>query len=476
MEFMNTKPRLSSRVIIVGVLAVLVAGTLSAAPVRAADVRPGERAPQTTAASQPRAYLSMTMNTWPFINIFGIETVNYTAAQTALSSTRASWIRRNALQWKDVEAVKGQRNWDAGLDADLLNARQNGQQVILIVHGTPTWARTLPTSTCSPIQPAQLTAFADFMRDAVNRYSRAPYNVRHWEIWNEPDAPAGPGINQPYGCWGDPSDPYSGGRAYADVLKAVVPGMRLANPAIQIVLGGLLLGCTPANCAGNEHRYLEGVIVNGGAPHFDIVSYHAYDFYDRPADVIGRYTGGSNWGTTSANDGPVLIAKTRFLRSELSRLGVTGKQLMNTEVGLLCFLCSVATPNFTLSKAYYVPQAYAAAIAESLQANVWYSYEGWNQSDLTGPAFDAFKVAVLKLQDVTYKGELMASDVGVAGVRGYRFERNGRDVWLMWSANGVPRAVTLNRAPSAITDALGASPAVSQNFAVDAKPLYIEFP
>ncbi len=468
--------RLAPRALFVSILIALAASSLPAQLVSAQSTGPAENAPQNASAVTPRSHAPIMIKDWPPSGIFGIETVNYTSSASALANSGAAWIRRNALQWKDVEASPGQRNWDPALDADLQNAIKNGQKVVLIVHGTPAWARTLPTSNCSPIQPSQLPAFANFLRDAVNRYSQAPYNVKYWEIWNEPDAPAGAGLNQPYGCWGIAGDPYYGGRQYADMLKAVAPAMRGANAEIKIVLGGLLLGCKPSTCANKESQYLEGVIVNGGAPHFDIVSFHAYDFYDVGANVVGRYTGPNEWGTTSSADGPVLIAKTRFLRNELSRLGVNGKQLMNTEVGLLCFGCSFAPPNYVTSKAYYVPQAYAAAMVEGLLANVWYSYEGWFQSDLSGPAYTAFKVAANKLSRLTYAGAVTSADVGNGNVRGYRFQRGGKDTWVIWSPTGAPQTVTLGRVPTAITDALGATLPPAQSFVVDAKPLYVEFP
>ena len=467
--------KLASRLLIAGALFAL-AGSVMPSP-QAFAVSPNQgNGPARDTATTPRSYVPLVFNNWPLITVFGIETVNYTAAQGALAGSNATWIRRNALQWKDVESNPGQRNWDAGLDADLINASKNHQQVVLIIHGTPLWARTIPSSTCSPIKPDQLGAFASFVGDAVSRYSKPPYNVKYWEIWNEPDAPANPNINQPYGCWGNPNDPYFGGGDYANVLKIVSPQIRQTDPGAKIVLGGLLLGCKPGSCASNEDRYLEGIINNGGGPHFDIVNFHGYDFYDVASNVIGRYSGGSQWGTTSANDGPVLVAKARFLRATLSRLGVTGKQLMNTEVGLLCWECAFAPANFVTSKVYYIAQAYSAAIAEGLIANVWYSYEGWFQSDLTGPAYDAYKVALSKLEGVKFIADIGAGDVGSAGIRGYKFTRAGKSVWVIWSPSGAAQPAALFSMPASITDAMGVSQLLTQNFSVTANPLYIEFP
>lgn len=465
-----------SRLVIAGLLMALAAA-LPAVPANAAPAQQGN-GPQQSSALTPRAHVPVVLNGWPLVTVFGIETVNYTAAESTLVSSGATWIRRNALQWKDVEAVQGQRNWDAGLDADLVNASKNGQKVILIIHGTPTWARTIPSSNCSPIKADQLGAFATFVRDAVARYSQSPYNVKYWEVWNEPDGPSTTGLNQPFGCWGNPSDTYFGGGDYANVLKAVSPQIRQVDPSAKIVLGGLLLDCDPnkpATCGSPYLKmalYLEGILRNGGAPHFDIVSYHGYDYY---GGGLGKYAS-NNWQSTWNTTGPVLIAKARFIRNVLNQFSAGNKQIMNTEVGLLCYLCGTPSADFLTTKAYYVPQAYAAAIAENLTANVWYSLEGWEGSELSGQALDAFKVARAKLGGVTSAGEVAAGDVGSGGVKGYKFTRSGKSVWVLWSLDGSAKNVTLPSAPAKITDALGADQPASASFQLTVKPLYVEFP
>lgn len=52
----------------------------------------------------------------------------------------AFWLRRNGLIWHDVESEEGMRNWEAleKLEIELITASERGQEVILIVRGTPT--------------------------------------------------------------------------------------------------------------------------------------------------------------------------------------------------------------------------------------------------------------------------------------------------------------------------------------------------
>ena len=258
----------------------------------------------------------------------------------------AYWVRRNALEWSKVEHAEGQRNWDAvaDLDAELTLASQSGMQVVLVVRNAPTWAQAQRGVQCGPLLPEKLGAFADFLQAAVERYSQPPFNVTYWELWNEPDVSAeGFDPSMPFGCWGEYGDAYFGGAAYAAMLKQAYPKIKAANPDVQVLIGGLLLDCDPRNPpefpAGSGQkkdcspaRYLEGILVNGGGDYFDGVSFHAYDVY---LGELGKYSN-PNWYSSWDTTGPVLIAKSNYLRSLLDRFGLSDKFLMNTEVALIC--------------------------------------------------------------------------------------------------------------------------------------------
>ena len=126
------------------------------------------------------------------------------------------------------------------------------------------------------------------MHALVARYSVALYNIKYWELWNEPDIASSnfPGDNL-FGCWGDPNDPYYGGGYYADMLREVYPQIKAADPQGQVLVGGLLLDCDPRLGAGCEKvknnnqpsKFLEGILRKNGVPFFDGVSFHAYDYY-----------------------------------------------------------------------------------------------------------------------------------------------------------------------------------------------------
>ncbi len=406
-----------------------------------------------------------------------------------LAAAKVSWIRRNGVLWSAVEPTEGARNWSAlsDLENELREASSKGIQVILIVRSTPEWARKIAGagSYCGPISADKLAAFGSFMHDLVVRYSVPPYNVKYWELWNEPDIDplVVPTPDSVFGCWGDQSDAYYGGGYYAEMLKVTYPQVKAADAQAQVLVGGLLLDCdprgSPSVCASltpphidKPAKFLEGIMLGGGGPYFDGVSFHAYDVY---WGALGQY-GVTNWKSAWNTTGPTVIAKADFVKSVLAAYGFPGKFLMNTETALLCNTCS-ADATYETTKANYVVQAYAAAMAEGLRANIWYSVLGWQNSGLLNPdlsprpAYTAFQFASNELRNASWVRDVTE----YAGVKGYEYQRGDRRIWVIWSLDGTPHTVSLPGVPLAAWDARGNSvpPAVSLN--VTLSPLYLEW-
>ncbi len=388
------------------------------------------------------------------------------------------WLRGAGIWWARVEPTKGARNWSAlsSQEAELKNAAARNMPVTVIMQGTPAWAQLHPPYECGAIKRENFADFANLMREMVARYSVPPFNVRYFEIWNEEDIDLVVSPDSPFGCWGDPADNDFGGGYYADMLKVLYPQMKAANAQVQVVVGGLLLDCDPVNPPVSKDckpaRFFEGILRNGGASFFDGVSYHAYDYYGGSVGVYGN----GNWHSAYNTTGPVSIAKARYLQSLLAQYAVRGKFLMNTELALLCDTCS-NDPVYEMSKAYYLVEAYAAAIAEGLRANIWFSLLGWRNSGLLDdrlnprPAYHAFKFARSELRDVILMGELK----NYSGLMGYEFDRGDRRIWLLWSLDGVPRSIGLPGLPLAVWDALGNPIPPAAAITIDFKPVYLEW-
>jgi hypothetical protein len=430
------------------------------------------------------------IRTPPLQTIFGIDMgpVAERNGYNLFATNGTSWIRRGNLLWSEVEPTEGARNWAAlaGMEQEMINAAQAEIDLIMIVTSTPAWARQLPDYSCGPVRQDKLAAFANFLHDLVDRYSRPPFNLMYYEIWNEPDAYPNPIAEQAlFGCWGDPADPYYGGRYYGEMLQEVGPPIRAANPNAKIVFGGLLLDCDPAvvsDCP--QSRFLEGALRSGAGPHFDAVSFHAYDYFYAPNGGIGVYAN-LNWNSFYNTTGPATHAKTQFVKNTLSAFGETNKLLINSETALICFPdghpnCTLGpTSDFALSKAYYVAMSYAAAIAEGLDANIWYNVFGWRDSGLLygnldpRPAYDAYVFARAEMQNASFISKITS----YSNIMGYELDRGDKVIWIIWSTDGDNHTINLPETPETIYDVFGfEDPSPSASLTVSPEPVYLEWP
>jgi hypothetical protein len=422
----------------------------------------------------------------PEFPFHGLE-LSHLTEEGGLGRARAAgayWIRWPAVWWPDIEAQEGVRDWSAvsWLDDQLAAASAAGRQVILIVRGTPAWAQARPGIACGPISPEKLGAFASFTADLVARYSAPPFNVKYWELWNEPDIdPALAAPDSPFGCWGDQTDPHYGGGYYADMLKAVYPAIKTADPAAQVLNGGLLLDCDPVTPPPDRDctsaRFFEGALLNGAGPYFDGVSFHAYDYYAR--NLPGYLHPG--WNAASNTTGPVFLAKLNYLQSLLAAHGLDDKYLMNTEVAILCGRDGTepncVTPEAVQMRSAYVAQVYAEAAAAGLRANIWYSYLGWRASgmvDASGnpvPAYQAYQQSAAALTGAAFVRPLDE----FPGLRGYEFRRAGQRVWTAWSLAAAPVTMMPPSPPARVADVYGQPLAAAAEFSVGQAPVYMEW-
>ncbi len=437
-------------------------------------------------------------------SIFGVDvgTVYPSGDLQAMRKAGAYWLRHD-VRWEDVQPT-GPEEWNwaalANLENQLLYAQEYDMQLILFVHGTPTWARKAgyEAYTCGAIAAEYLPNFGNFLYEIVSRYSSPPYNVMYWELYNEPDiAPGGllP-LDSEYGCWGDAAAPYYGGSFYADMLAAVYPRIKEANSETEVLVGGLLLDCDPVGINGCENStdklspsFFEGILrhngANDGSNYFDGVSFHAYDYY---LGKLGQYWN-SNWNSSWNTTGPVSLAKASYIRSLLANpdFGAENKYLINTEAALICggmddppgegSCDDDPTSNFELTKAYYLIQAFTTAIADNLEGNIWYGALGWRNSGLLygdyspRPAYYAYKTLRSELVNANFNRRITE----YSGVSVYEFTRAGKKIWVVWSLDGNNHAVPLPSTPSKVVDALGNSVTPGNPMEITIKPLILDF-
>jgi hypothetical protein len=403
----------------------------------------------------------------------------YGSSGQLFETLHAQWHSGNVVDWALVEPVQGARHWEqlAGLESQLLAHQTVGVTPIVRVWEVPEWAQVAGGYDCGPIEPSKLDAFGDFMYDLTVRLSAPPYNVRYIELWNEPDLDPAllPDPNHGYwGCWGNAADPYYGGGAYAEMLAVVYPRIKQANPSVQVLIGGLLAPCHPQiatsqGCINNidgsplphpqASQFFAGILQrNGkqdGAQYFDVVNFHAYDFYN---GSLGQY-GDPNWGSTSQN-GALLLQKSAYFREALGALGVNplSKQYLASEASLLCFR---ACDGYEATLPSYIAQLYGATYATHLTATLYFPLSAsadFGMAALLDSQNQLKPLAQVYVHSATqlYQAEFLGRTVPIDGLQGYRFRTaDGRELWLVWSSTTAPTRLHLPRRPAQVSTLTG---------------------
>jgi hypothetical protein len=377
-----------------------------------------------------KIHLPYVAQEYPTPGIFGVEMseITTTAGLDLVRTSGTRWVRRNALLWSEIEPIEGEGyRWDGPfttrLEKEMIAAASNNLNLVLIVRSHPAWAVSPHNATCAPINPAKYEAFARFLAAAIERYSQHPYNVRYWEIGNEPDAGMGATDSIFYGCWGIQGDTYYGGKAYGTMLRAIYPVMKAANPNIYVLNGGLLLDMpfVATNSRDTHGRFFEGMLEAGAGNAFDILSFHSYIFYGANGLDYGR---DEDW-------------RIAYLKSLLQRYNVPTKPLMRTETALLC---TTVTTQCRWAQADYVARSFVRSMRDGLLANIWYVYDGDSHHNtalveptavfVPRPAYFAFRHTARMLSGATYLGPIPNLPYGVEG---YRLRQRTGEILVYWT-------------------------------------------
>ncbi len=459
----NSIFRLISPVVIVSLLIGMlgtswpvVTRTASAAPLSSSFSSPYsiylplvlENFPPPPSVSSPHSiYLPLVLKNFPPPpSVFGVEINRGQVAATISQAADAGayWVRYNGILWHEVEAVQGTFNWDAldGVASEIKMIRANGMEPMVVIRGTPTWAQKIPGYYCGPIKDEYLDEFASFVQQVVDRFKAAPYQVKYWEIGNEPDVhPEAVEPNSPYGCWGNLNDEYYGGGDYATMLRYVYPAIKQADPTAQVIFGGLLLVCDPAISPDDckAAKFLEGALRNGGAPYFDILAYHSYPYWFQGPP---NYEWDLHQWLWNHRRG-VFLGKLDYLREILTSYNVQ-KPIMMNEGGMMCGWDGGSDYQRCLDgtlynvQSNYVVRLYARAWSNNVIGAVWYTLNGpgWRAAGLLDnnqqprPAYNAFKFLANLLREAEYAGQLSSG-----ALEGYAFRNNRihRTYQIYWS-------------------------------------------
>jgi len=339
------------------------------------------------------------------------------------------------LRWAEVEPVNTDPptyEWE-DYDALVRAAADAGLAIVLTVRDNPSWAAS---TACGPIDRVPLSRFADFLRAAVARYSAPPYNVKFWELYNEPDNKR---LDMPQqgGCWGNyPTE-------YAGLLNAAYPAIKAADPHSQLVFGGLAL----EEIDGTYFNvyFLNQVLAAPGGHQFDVMNFHYYRAFHWRWDPFGAD----------------LIGKTAYVRGVLAQAGLD-KPIILTEVGYP----SAGPPEdgqdySDVMSSRYVAQALTRAHAADLRSVVWFEmmddpndprkYGLLGADGTPKPAYSAFQTLTDEIGAAAF-----LRDESDAGMERYVFDAGGgRTIYVLWSTDAVTDTYTLAGRGLWITDKLG---------------------
>ncbi|MDX6584003.1 MAG: polysaccharide biosynthesis protein PslG [Solirubrobacterales bacterium] len=205
---------------------------------------------------------------------------------------------RTILNWSAIDptSAAGDDDWSS-FDPIVLEAADNGIDVLPFIYGTPTWvAKDLDNQKCSgskcvyfaPKSSAGIDAFKTFVGEVVERYGP------DGEFWTlHPEVPKDP--IEIYQILNEQNSetffaPKPSTKLYAKLLAAAADAIKSRDPSAQVVLGGM------AELAGSHKaiigsKYLADLYkVSGVKDSFDGVAPHPYGgTIGRVADQIELY-------------------------------------------------------------------------------------------------------------------------------------------------------------------------------------------
>jgi hypothetical protein len=97
------------------------------------------------------------------------------------------WARAD-FDWTDIEPAQGKWTWDK-TDQLVQAAHAQSLEILPVVAYTAPWAESIPGAHVSA--PKRVEDWQDFVEHVVARYRAAPYNLRYFQVWNEPTVQAG---------------------------------------------------------------------------------------------------------------------------------------------------------------------------------------------------------------------------------------------------------------------------------------------
>ncbi|HMA37909.1 MAG TPA: S-layer homology domain-containing protein, partial [Chloroflexia bacterium] len=336
---------------------------------------------------------------------------------------------RVELLWSQVQPTSSSMyDWTIP-DASLAALAAQNLDVLLVVGGNPAWAASAENG---PVDQAPIAVYYNFVTVAAQRYGGAPFTVREWEIYNEPDAVQ---------AWGNQA------AGYAAVLEQDAQIIKSVAPAAAVVIGGLGYDNFTEQGGPFVRSFFPNLLAAGAGASMDAVNFHHYP------------SASSSW--------PSLQALVDSLQATMAAAGVQ-KPLIWSETG------ASSDPFWQGSlalQAAYVPKVYAGILRSGIQSASWFPLHDFDDPTygyfarhgllaLDGtpkPAYTAYQVAAGYLSSTTFLRPQAAGELGGnPTATGSSMRRaDGRGLIVAWSDNGAASESWPAGHVQAVTDKYG---------------------
>jgi polysaccharide biosynthesis protein PslG len=161
--------------------------------------------------------------------------------------------------WEDYQSFSNYAPDFSKFDNVVAAANARGLKILATIDFPPPWARRTACKDTAACPPASNALFANFVKQAVARYSAR--GVHYWEVWNEPNIRA----------WA----PLPDAADYTKLLVTVSAAIRAADPHAYILMGGLAADGGGAPFI-SPYDFITAVAKDGGLKAVDAISYHPY--------------------------------------------------------------------------------------------------------------------------------------------------------------------------------------------------------
>ena len=209
-------------------------------------------------------------------------------------------VARTGLYWDAVQPTSvNTHNW-ATFDGMYASMLARGIRPLFILSAAPCWAQSGSCRQGAHPSPEYYDELGSFAARAAQRYPQAA----GIEVWNEPNYEI---------YWGGQPDPES----YGEMLKAVVPAIKAANPSMTVVTAGLSPHINDDADAIAYETFLRRAYATGGPQLADAIGTHPYPNRRYVEDYLGN----------------IRVNLFRYLRV-MSEFGEENKPMWVTETGV----------------------------------------------------------------------------------------------------------------------------------------------